>query len=134
MKVLTGPHEAWDLDEGPAAVAVGVFDGVHRGHQALLAQLREKAAGMPLVALTFARHPDSVVDPARRLELLTPPDQRADLLADLGVDVVAQLEFDESMRRMPAEEFVRQILVRTLKSKIIAVGRMRSATLAETVG
>ena len=123
MKVLRGPFAAWKRPAGPSAVTIGVFDGVHRGHQTVVRRLQAEAEARPTVVLTFARHPAAVLAPESRQQLLSPPDQRLRLLGDLGVDYVAHLEFDEAMRVMEADAFVHEIVVGALDAEIVVVGR-----------
>ncbi len=125
MIVLRGDHDSWVPPEGGAAVAVGVFDGVHRGHQAVLAGLRERAAelaGLPVTVLTFDRHPLEVVAPDRAPRLLTSPERKVELLGELGVDTVAVLTFDERARGLTPEEFAADVLVGGLGASLVAVG------------
>src|SRR6266496_3188714 len=80
---------------GSSVVTIGVFDGVHRGHQRLVARAIEAraAAGLPVVAVTFDPHPDEVVRPGTHPLLLVTPRRRVELLAELGVDAVCVLAF-----------------------------------------
>tara|TARA_B100000686_G_C16681385_1_gene912152 strand:- start:222 stop:1163 length:942 start_codon:yes stop_codon:yes gene_type:complete len=123
MRVLSGPHERWEIRDRSTAVAVGVFDGVHRGHQDLLKRLQSIFDSGPLVVLTFSRHPDTLIVPDSSPRLLTTLSQRAALLEELGVDVIAHLDFDEAMRDMSAADFVRYVLVGSLNARHIAVGQ-----------
>lgn len=97
---------------GPTIVAVGMFDGVHRGHQHLLQRLVETAhaAEYTPAVLTFSPHPDKVLGRAQSRYYLTSPQQRADLLAGLGVELVVTHPFDETVRHMRAAEFVDRLL------------------------
>ncbi len=125
MKVLDGDFEAWVPPEGGAAVAVGVFDGVHRGHQAVLAGLARRAAelgGLVTTVLTFDRHPLEVIAPDRAPRLLTTPQRRAELLAAAGVERLAVLTFDERVRGMTPEDFAADVLVGALGASLVTVG------------
>lgn len=102
------------------AAAVGMFDGVHRGHQALAAHVRQAAAerGLQPAFFTFDRHPLQTVAPERAPRLLSTPDQRRRWL-EPGLTVA--LPFDEAMRRMTAEEFMR-MLRDDYGARLIAIG------------
>lgn len=93
-------------------LTIGVFDGVHKGHQFLVRQLVEKAhnSGRLAVVMTFFPHPDAVVKGVSGRYYLTTTDQRAQYLLDMGVDCVITQPFDESLRQMPALEFVEQLV------------------------
>jgi riboflavin kinase / FMN adenylyltransferase len=122
MTVLTGDPHAWRLPQGGgAAVAVGVFDGVHRGHQAVLAELATVADGGPVVALTFDPHPRAVVAPERAPLLLGTVEQRVEWLRAEGVSVVGVLPFDR-IREWSADAFVEVVLRRALDARVVCVG------------
>lgn len=107
------------------ALTIGAYDGVHRGHQAVLRLLRELADARDLDAalLTFDRHPAQVVRPESAPKLLTSLPQKLELLEATGLlDVCRVLRFDEQRSREPAEEFVREILVGELRARLIVVG------------
>jgi len=95
-----------------AAVAVGNFDGVHLGHAAIAARLREiaAAAGVPAVALTFDPHPASIVRPDAAPVPLTTPARRAELLLNLGLDAVLVQPADPALVALSAEAFYREML------------------------
>jgi FAD synthase len=106
-------------------VTVGSFDGVHRGHLFLLDVLRERAAacGGESVVVTFGAHPRQVLDSGEeKLRLLTSPEEKARLLAAAGIDNLVVMPFDESVSRMSAEEFVRDVLVDRLGVRELVVG------------
>lgn len=122
MKVYTGNPTGWDLGYAETAVAVGVFDGVHRGHVAVLSGLKEKAEGRPIVAMTFATHPDEIVTGEQGPPALTTLERRVELLSDLDVDAVAVIEFDEDVRVLSPEAFVESFIVGGLHASIVSVG------------
>jgi riboflavin kinase/FMN adenylyltransferase len=97
-----------------AWLTVGVFDGVHRGHQAILRPMVEAAheSGSPAVVLTFDPHPAIVLGHRTDLKCLTTPEERTELLGSLGVDFVITLEFDQSVADTPAAEFMSRLKAR----------------------
>ena len=109
--------------DAPTVVAVGVFDGVHIGHQALLRDLvaRARERGYVPAVLTFHPHPDVVLGRASGRFYLTSPERRAELLAALGVEWVVTHPFDERVRRMRAADFVERV-VRHLRMGELWVG------------
>jgi riboflavin kinase / FMN adenylyltransferase len=117
-------------DEVPASlrgavVAIGNFDGVHLGHQALIAQARAQAEalGAPLAVLSFEPHPQEYFKPSPDCFRLTPLRQKARLLADLGVDALFALTFDGDMVRRSPQDFVETVLVQGLGICGVVVGR-----------
>ena len=98
--------------EQPSLVTIGVFDGVHRGHQHLIGQLVREAHNhnQAAVVLTFFPHPAVVLRDIAERHYLTTPDERAHLLFDLGVDYVITHPFDDSVRHIRATDFVDQLL------------------------
>ena len=112
-------------DWGRSLVTIGIFDGVHRGHQAIVAVAARlaAAAGRPLVVVTFDPHPDEVVRPGTtRLTFLTTARRQAELLAGLGVDAVCVLPFTLEFSRLSAEAFVHDVLVAHLHAAQVVVG------------
>lgn len=108
------------------AITIGVYDGVHRGHVAVIRQVRAVAdeRGLRTAVVTFDRHPGEIVHPASAPRLLTTLDQRIELLDALGMlDYCCVLTFDEDRRKETAEEFVREILVGRLHARAVVVGR-----------
>ncbi len=101
-------------DAGPAGavVTVGSFDGVHRGHQAVLKEIvrRARARGLASLLVTFEPHPLEVVNPAAAPRLLTLPDEKREILAQTALDRVAVVPFTQALSQLAPEEFVRRIL------------------------
>ena len=121
MRVITGDYRSWEPMPQPTAVTIGVYDGVHLGHQRVLETLRQ--SGLPVVVVTFRDHPMTTIDPDRAPQLLTTTEQRLELFAGHGVAAVALIDFDDDFRRLPAEEFVEKIVVATLRARRVAVGQ-----------
>lgn len=103
-------------DFGPTVAAIGNFDGVHRGHQEILgAMVREaRERDMLAMAVTFDPHPDCFLRPEEAPRLLTPMEQRLELLAATGVDAVVVLKFDAPLAKLGAREFVEWVLIDAL--------------------
>ena len=101
---------------GATVAAIGNFDGVHRGHREILAAAVEeaRALGVQAVAITFDPHPDQFLHPGNAPKLLTPIDDRLRLLAATGIDAAVVLPFNAALARLPAQEFVRRVLVEAL--------------------
>lgn len=107
----------------PAAVTIGTFDGVHRGHQHLLARTREVAEGLPVVAVTFDPHPLVVTRPDHAPALLTTVERRVELLIEHGADEVRVLDFTREMASWSPAEFVDRALVQDLEARHVVVGK-----------
>ena len=105
-------------------VTIGAYDGVHLGHQAVIAEVRRRAGarGLATAVVTFDRHPASVVRPESAPRLLTDLDQKLELLAETGVDYCLVITFDEARSHEPADEFVREVLAGCLGARVVVVG------------
>lgn len=119
-----------------AWVAVGSFDGVHRGHQALIGRLVEQAhaAGDPAAVVTFFPHPAVLLRGLESPFYLTDPQERAELLGALGVDAVITLPFDRELAALTAREFMLRLrqhlgLRRLWVGPDFALGRARQGTV-----
>jgi riboflavin kinase/FMN adenylyltransferase len=110
---------------GRSVVTVGVFDGVHRGHQQLIgaAVAAGRARGLPTVLVTFDPHPAEVVRPGSHPARLTGLRRRADLVAELGVDAFLVLPFTTELSRRSPAEFAHEVLVERLHAAAVLVGR-----------
>ncbi len=108
----------------PTVVSIGVFDGVHRGHQALMRTVVEKASELNAtpVVVTFSRHPLAIIAPGSEPPLITTIGQRARVMAEVGIRALVVLEFDDAMRHMSPEAFVRTVLVDGLGCIHVVVG------------
>jgi riboflavin kinase/FMN adenylyltransferase len=111
-------------DWGRSVATIGVFDGVHRGHQTIVGRARELARelGLPVVVITFDPHPDEVVRPGSHPPLLSSPKRRAELLAGLGVDAVMVVPFTLELSQMSPDDFVQSVLVERLHAARVVVG------------
>ena len=103
-------------------VVIGVFDGVHKGHQSILDRAKEIADGHKIIALTFDPHPTTVFAPDRAPTLLTTLADRVVLLKIHGADQVAVMKFDEKFAAMSPDDFVSQILIKQLEAGDVIVG------------
>lgn len=109
---------------GRSVVTIGVFDGVHRGHQAIIghAVKTAKDLGIQSVLVTFDPHPSEVVRPGTHPAILTEPARKAELIETLGVDVLCVVPFTVDFSRLSAEQFVHDVLVEHLHAKVVVVG------------
>lgn len=107
----------------PSAVTIGVFDGVHRGHQHLVRGLIESAhhEGLASVAITFNPHPRAVLQPGFAIKYLISLEERVELLQSLGLDAVGVLAFTSELAQLEPEEFL-ALLVEELDMKLLVVG------------
>lgn len=123
MKVLTDA-EPQGIPPQPACLAIGVFDGVHLGHAAVIRQTLADARATSgiAVAVTFDRHPDAIVAPERTPPLLYPLWRRLEALTSLGVSTALVFPFDAEFRSQPAEAFVERLTRGFGKVASIAVG------------
>jgi len=112
-------------DLGRTVVTIGNFDGVHRGHQHVVARAREVATSMGIdhvVAVTFDPHPIAVLRPEHAPPTLTTIEDRAELLGQAGADDVLVVPFDRDLANWPPERFVEAIIAGTLRAKAVVVG------------
>ena len=123
VQVIMGLEELRVRHPRPV-ITIGNFDGVHLGHQALFAKARERAEAIQGVsmALTFEPHPIRVLRPAVNLPLITPLEQKLELMAESGLEVTLCLRFDQNLARLSADDFVDKLLVHRLGAAEVVVG------------
>src|SRR5690606_33758282 len=123
VEVIRGWRGLTDAQKG-AAVAVGAFDGVHRGHQAVIASAREAAGrlGVPLAVVSFDPHPRRLFQPEAAPFRLMTADQMARAMAPLGVDRLYLIPFERELAGMTDEAFARRVLSEGLGIVHAAVG------------
>ncbi|WP_293786023.1 bifunctional riboflavin kinase/FAD synthetase [uncultured Aeromicrobium sp.] len=109
---------------GPSVVTIGVFDGVHRGHQSVLAAVRQKAdeMGATAVAITFDPHPVAVLAPQKAPKRLTTIERRVELLRGHGAGEVRVLAFSAEMSAWTPEEFIQRVVVDQVGCRHLIVG------------
>lgn len=107
-----------------SSVTIGKFDGIHLGHQQLIAETIESAEEHSLipVVVTFDRHPHSILSPGTEPQALIGPMQKAELLGEAGIELVLNLPFDEYLSKLTPEQFVKTVLVDALKARIVTIG------------
>ncbi len=123
MRVIHQHTGLSDANRG-AAVAIGNFDGIHRGHQALIGEAARVASDLAALhgILTFAPHPRSYFRPSDAPFQLTPPASKTRHLRTMGVDLMYVLPFDRALAEMAAEKFVSDVLIGGLGAKHLVVG------------
>lgn len=105
------------LNKRPA-VALGIFDGLHRGHQRIIARLIKEAKRFRTRSLvvTFSPHP-------QKENILYSLPHRLELLEELGIDICLIISFTPALRKMPAEEFLQKILINKINPRVVLIGR-----------
>lgn len=117
-------HSSAAAADRGSVVALGNFDGVHLGHQAVIGQARDlaRAAGAPFAVLTFEPHPRSVFKPDTPPFRLTPFRAKARFLESLGVELLFTLHFDRAFAQKSAESFIEDVLIHGLGARHVVVG------------
>jgi riboflavin kinase/FMN adenylyltransferase len=110
---------------GPSVATLGNFDGVHKGHRAVLSTVvqRARSEGAHAVAVTFDPHPVAVLHPERAPQIITSPDQRLELLASTGLDAVLVMDFTHEFAQLAPERFVVDVFVKALGASVVVVGQ-----------
>ena len=112
-----------ELSTQSHVVVIGVFDGVHKGHQELLTRAKAIADGREIIALTFDPHPTTVFAPDRAPSMLTTLPDRVELLKIHGADQVAVMKFNENFAAMDPEDFVINVIVDQIHATTVIVGK-----------
>ncbi|MGV3546776.1 MAG: bifunctional riboflavin kinase/FMN adenylyltransferase, partial [Pedobacter sp.] len=119
-------HQLSEFKKLPnAVVTIGTFDGVHFGHQKIIKRLCElaKSSGGETVLLTFFPHPRMIIDPENQeLKMINTIDEKAQILASLGVDHLIITPFTRDFSNLSAEEYIKIILVDAIGTKKIIIG------------
>jgi riboflavin kinase / FMN adenylyltransferase len=114
---MTVARSADELESRPRAVALGTFDGVHRGHQRVIQEA--VAAGLTPTVVTFHPHPRTIL--GNRVELLSTLERRLELIEALGVEDVLVVEFSLAVAQVPAEEFA-EVVLRRIGAQVVVTG------------
>lgn len=124
MRVYRSLEEVSKAPPGGRVIAIGVFDGVHRGHQRILGRAVEEAAatGASSAAVTFYPHPEAVLRPHAAPRMLTSVEQKARLMETLGLDELVVVRFDREFARLSPESFCRAVLSTHLGARTVFVG------------
>jgi riboflavin kinase/FMN adenylyltransferase len=109
---------------GSTSITIGKFDGIHLGHQQLIAETIESAEEQSLVptVITFDRHPFSLLDPDAEPAPLIGQRQKHFLLQEAGIELVLNMPFDDQLASLSAKDFISRILVESLHAKVVVVG------------
>ncbi len=123
MKILVGTEEITPITPYPV-VAIGNFDGLHLGHQALLKKTaqRAKEKNGTSVVLTFRPHPSAILSPSQPTQLLTPFEEKRDLIASCGIDVVLFVEFSKEFAHQTPAQFAQVLLADKIGCREVFVG------------
>jgi riboflavin kinase/FMN adenylyltransferase len=124
MMITVGSTKEIPAGLPESSVTIGKFDGIHLGHQQLIAETIESAEEHSLipVVVTFDRHPHSILSPGTEPQALIGPMQKAELLEEAGIELVLNLPFDEYLSKLTPEQFVKTVLVDSLKARIVTIG------------
>lgn len=125
MQVITDPGATpANLTSAGSVLTIGAFDGVHRGHLAVIAKVKAiaEARGLASAVVTFDRHPAAVVRPASAPPLLTDLAQKLELLDAAGIDLTLVVRFDKARSEESAQDFVAEVLVTRLAPRSVVVG------------
>jgi riboflavin kinase/FMN adenylyltransferase len=124
MHIYSSLHEVEEAPERSRVVAIGVFDGVHRGHRLILDQTVERARqiGGLAAAVTFYPHPEGVLHPRAAPRMLTSLERKAALMEELGLDELVVVKFDLEFAQLTPAAFCRLVLSERLGARVVLVG------------
>lgn len=117
-------HDIYNIDAVPTVATIGSFDGIHRGHVAMIEETKLRAAklGLPVTLVTFSGHPRLLFDSAQSPFLLSSQQVRMERLAATGVERCVVLDFNRELAAMTAREFMSEILAKRLNVKLLVLG------------
>lgn len=117
-------HDIYNIDAVPTVATIGSFDGIHRGHVAMIEETKLRAAklGLPVTLVTFSGHPRLLFDSAQSPFLLSSQQVRMERLAATGVERCVVLDFNRELATMTAREFMSEILAKRLNVKLLVLG------------
>jgi len=107
-----------------AVLTIGTFDGVHTGHQQVIAQMKKRAAEVDgeTVIITFDPHPRTVVNAAAGIQLINTLEEKIELLSDMGIDHLVVIPFTEEFAKLTAEDYIAQFLIRYFNPHTLIIG------------
>lgn len=117
-------HDIYNIDAVPTVATIGSFDGIHRGHVAMIEETKQRAAklGLPVTLVTFSGHPRLLFDSTQSPFLLSSQQVRMERLAATGVERCVVLDFNRELAAMTAREFMSEILAKRLNVKLLVLG------------
>ena len=117
-------HDIYNIDAVPTVATIGSFDGIHRGHVAMIEETKLRAAklGLPVTLVTFSGHPRLLFDSTQSPFLLSSQQVRMERLAATGVERCVVLDFNRELATMTAREFMSEILAKRLNVKLLVLG------------
>ncbi|KAB2309174.1 bifunctional riboflavin kinase/FAD synthetase [Betaproteobacteria bacterium SCN2] len=124
MRITHGLQAGNSPASAPHAVTIGNFDGLHRGHQAMLARLKEEAAkrGLPSCVLTFEPHPREFFAPAQAPARLSSLREKSELIRGAGIDRLHVCRFNQRFASLSPDDFIQQVLINSLGTRWLLVG------------
>ncbi len=117
-------YEIEDRDDSNCVLTLGMFDGFHCGHRALLEELKRIASEkkLPSVVVTFWPHPKKVLGFEEDLKILTTLDEKISLISNSGVDELLVMKFTPELSRMSPSTFINEVLIKKIRTKFLLMG------------